>query len=138
MEKEVKNKLINLAYKIINDERLDKPKKISIYSPLGGTRVRRGVCRKINQNQNQTDYEIKINSTKTVFYPDENGKYISLKLKCKVSKATIGKERDTKDIIETIAHEIAHLKYFDHSPEHKSYTKYLFNNMIKIYNRGCC
>ena len=47
-------------------------------------------------------------------------------------RAEIGELRSNKDIIKNMAHEVAHLKFFKHTPQHHSYTKHILE---KINNR---
>jgi len=77
----------------------------------------------------QKKYRIIITTTKAKFFNDPEGRYTDLKTGEKCRKATIGEQIDDEEILDTCAHEIAHLKYWNHIPEHKSYTKHILGRL---------
>ena len=119
--------IIETAFEVIKREKLPTPVSIRIRRSLSGTRKRRGVCH-IDYTTN--DYRISVTNTESKFYEDPNGKFTDNKTGIKFSRALIGIERSYKVIIEVMAHEIAHLKFWKHDAQHKSYTNYILNKMI--------
>ena len=115
--------LVNVAYDVIDEERLPTPKRIHFKQPLDGCRKVQGVCKKVGGG-----YSISVTTTKSNFVEDEKGKYV-MKNKgvFKHYRKIMGTERPIDEIKDTLAHEIAHLKFWSHSPEHKSYTKHLLD-----------
>ena len=122
MKNEDKYELIRKAFVIIKKEELPKPTEIKIRSTTGGTKKRRGSCTK---NFTTGDFKIIINSTDAKFIPDENGKFIDKKGN-KFKKATMGVEATDDVITKRLAHEIAHLRFWNHNAEHVGYTEDIY------------
>ena len=115
------NQLKEAAFEVIDDEGLPQPESIK-YTDRA-CRTRGGVCyRRIKDNL--TKYRITIETTRAVYYPDPAGKY-RRNDGVRVRKGTYGENKDFRTIKQTMAHEIAHLKFFDHSPSHYAYTNHI-------------
>lgn len=124
--------LIKIAYKVINEEGLPVPKKISFRYNTRGVIRKSGICKKQTSHLDNTkEFSITISITKNEFYEDENGKYFDEKLQKRVSKKIV--HCSSEEIQKTLAHEIAHLKFWNHDPEHVSYTNYILDK-IRGYN----
>ena len=129
-----KEKLVKVGYKIIKEEKLPIPKKISIISPMHGIKTKNGSCLKLKMSKDDGDneYFINIYTRLASFIKDKKGKYID-KEGNRLSRETIGRNLSLPKIKHTLAHEIAHLKYWCHTPQHRSYTEYLFNKVNELY-----
>lgn len=124
MDKEIKDVIREVAFEIIKEEELPAPDKILFKENLFGTKKSGTLAR-----YKSTDtYKITINLIKPRFVEDENGKYHD-RIGNRYRKA-VGEERSMHKVINTVAHEIAHLKFWNHGPSHMSYTNHL-NNVIK-------
>ena len=112
------------AFLIISNENLPVPTQIRFKRGLTGNKNRIGCC----SRQNSTNsFRININCIRAKFYPDKNGKYTDKTTNKKFSKCTIGEEIPFNKIVHTTAHEIAHLKFWKHDAQHKSYTKHILS-----------
>jgi len=117
--KERYDKLKELGYEVIREEGLPVPTDIKFKFYLNGTH-QEGTCfRKSCENTNS--FRILINTIRP--------KYVFDKEKRTRMRRVMGTERPFKQIIDTTAHEIAHLKFWDHGPQHTSYTNYLFDKL---------
>lgn len=128
MDKSLKKRLIDVAYDVIEEEKLSRPTSIRFSNSAIGTRRREAVC---VHNRRVDTYSILMHERRQRFFPDENGKYKNKKGE-NFRRAEIGELRSNKDIIKNMAHEVAHLKFFKHNPQHHSYTKHILE---KINNR---
>lgn len=120
--------LRNVGYDVIKEEKLSKPKEIKFRFSLSGTKCISGTC--IRKTYNNS-FRIIINLVKVKFFEDENGSYTDNKTNKKYKKALIGEEISFNNLKKTLAHEIAHLKFWNHTPQHKSYT----NHILKKINQ---
>jgi hypothetical protein len=111
------SKLIRAGYKIIEQEGLPAPKSIRFRYSRNGTRRKLGGCTKYKIDDS---YRLNINTSKAVFIPNKKGRYRDTK---GIRYARKSQLRTDEEIIDTLAHEIAHLKYWEHGPQHKSYTE---------------
>jgi len=114
------------AYKLIEEENLPKPTKIQFRSPLSGVLRKSGTCIKTCYTN---EYRILIYLTQKKWIQDDAGTFTFKSSNIRYRKGIIGKERPFSKVIETLAHEIAHLKFWNHNPEHKSYINYLFDKL---------
>ena len=128
MKRDLRYGLIDITRQIIEKEKLPKQSEIRFRDSLGGVRRRIGVCIK---HRIDDSYVIIINTVKTKFFPDPNGKFKSKKTGERLRKAIIGDEVSDDLIVYTLAHEIAHLKFFKHTKEHKLYTEHILEE-IKV------
>jgi len=128
MDKHLKKSLIDTAYDVIQEEKLPKPTSIRFSNSAIGTRQREAVC---VHNRRVDCYRILMHERQQRFFEDPNGKYKDKKGN-NFRRAEIGKLRSNKDIVRNMAHEVAHLKFFKHTPQHHSYTKHILE---KINNR---
>lgn len=127
MQEKIKEKIIDAGYAVIKEELLPRPKRIWLRTSLKGTFRSKGSCIK----QKSTGwYRLVVNTTNARWFPDPKGKYIDKKTKERCRIADIGEERCHRNVVYDLAHEIAHLKYWDHSPEHYSYTEYIFGKLF--------
>lgn len=124
-----KQELIDLAYKIIGEEKLPVPIKFHIRSPVRGTKTKTGSC--YRKTRGDPNYKIFIYTRVADFYEDPNGTYTDNKTKKKLRRADVGKDRSIKGIMKCIAHEIAHLKFWNHNIEHTNYMEHILSQMIK-------
>ncbi len=121
------------AYKIIHSERLPVPKDIKFRYSVSGTREQAGVCIKKRYNNGYRIiiglvvakyFEITKEETKKMkscYFNEKKGLYYK--------RAKIGDERELDNIKSTLAHEIAHLKFWNHTPEHKGYQKHILKEL---------
>ena len=124
-------KLTEIAYKVIKYEKLPKPIEIKFRNPISGVRKTLGICTKIQKCVDETYYSIIVSTIKAKFYPDPTGRFKCLKTGQQVRKATVGEEISLDKIKYTLAHEIAHLKFWLHNTQHKAYTEYILNQINK-------
>lgn len=111
---------------VIQQEKLPKC-NIIFRSPVRGTKRQLGTCKKMTHNYlDIITYTIYVYTTQAEYTEDEKGKYIGKDGK-KLRRLALGIPRSVKDIAKTLAHEIAHLKYFSHTPQHYSYTEKIFS-----------
>jgi len=129
--KDLKNKLVEIAYDIIKDEQLPKPSEVRFLAPLAGTRNRRGTCihRRIEDK-----FKIIVYTTIANYVEDPKGKFVNKITKKKMRRLAVGKKLSILEIKKTLAHEIAHLKVWKHDAQHKSYTNYILDKI----NSVCC
>jgi len=127
--KDEKKQLIKIGYKVIESENLPVPSNIKILSPFAGIRTRNGTC--ILQKRNNS-YKIIIYSRVADYENDPKGKFINDKTGIKCRRLAVGKDRSLNEIKETLAHEIAHLKFWDHGAQHKSYTNHILNKIEEL------
>lgn len=120
--------LSECGQKVIQDENLPMPSKIIFR--IGGYNKRNGTLyrTKTQLNDSGFDYKIILYMAKAEFIPDPNGQFID-KDGNKLRKGVCGKLRSFSEIVETLAHEIAHLKYLRHGAEHKHYTDIIYNKI---------
>ena len=128
MKKEHKA-LVDAAFQVIKDEGLPVPINIKVRCSIAGTRRRMGVC---HINHTTGEYKISIPDSKSRFYESPTGRYTNTITGKKMEKDLVGIERTFKELLETMAHEIAHLKFWKHNQEHKGYTNYILDLMINI------
>ncbi len=132
--KEDLDKLKNIGYKIIKEEYLPMPKEIKFKNSLSGGFRQNGCLIKYGRTNT---YKILVNLRKAKFFEDTNGKYKDKK-GIKWRRAIIGNIISFDEIKDTLAHEIAHLKIWNHPPEHKEYTNYILEKINKEYENGNC
>lgn len=121
MDAKERQNLITAMMKVIDRENLPKPERICIRTPVYGTKTTRGKCIKSIESKK---YRIIISTIKAKFINDSQGKYRS-KVDGEKYRRVMGDERTINEIIHISAHETAHLKYWDHGPQHESYTKHI-------------
>jgi len=128
------NLLKELAFTVIEEEGLPRPLKIHYRRSLGGVK---GSSAKCFKNLATFSYKILLNTTTAKFYEDENGRYRDRKNGKRYSKALVGEQVPFLKLVFNMAHEVAHIKFWDHTPEHKSYTKHIEQQLIsKLSERG--
>jgi len=127
--KSMENQLIDISYEIIKEEKLPKPGQIKFLSPLSGIKKRLGTCihRKIKE-----EFKIIVYTTIADYVDDENGNLINKKTNKKVRRLLLGKELSINEVKHTLAHEIAHLKFWKHDAKHKSYTEHLYKKILAM------
>ena len=123
MDKELQKRLVSVAYDVIDEERLPRPKYVRLRSSLHGTKRRRGTCIKFSN-----DYKILVHTTTAKFIECATGNLIERKTGKRYRRA-IGEEHPFEELIKIMAHEIAHLKFWRHDTQHISYTKYIFEKL---------
>jgi len=124
MDLETRQTLINIMYKVIKDESLPMPLRILIRQPTRGGHRSGGKCISLHDK-----FKLIITVRKPVFVLHTNGRFRDKngnKYKC-LGWHDVNKER----AIEIAAHEIAHLKFWNHDTQHKSYTNYLIEVLTK-------
>lgn len=119
--------LVETAYDIIADEKLPKPSSIKIRRSLMGTKRKAGTCL---FRKSTKEYKIIIHGTTAKYVKCENGNLIHKKTKEKY-KRVLGEELPIQQVIHTIAHEIAHLRFWNHDEDHKNYTEYIYELICK-------
>ena len=118
------------AFELIKDESLPEVSKIKFLNSLSGTKKLEGNINK-RQSSTETIYTIRIHTTTARFYNDCNGKFLNTSTGKRTNRAFIGTKKSFVMIVETLAHEIAHLKFWKHNVQHKSYTIYLNKCLVK-------
>ncbi len=119
--------LLNCAFELIAEENLPLPTEIRFRRSVSGVRKREGACSK---KYATNSFSIIINTIESRFYPDKRGKFRDRKTGQRMSRYTQGKEIKFSRVVKTTAHEIAHLKFWNHTPEHTSYTAHLNQLLI--------
>jgi len=119
-------RLEQITYEIVNEEKLPKLSDLKFRSPLSGFAKRLGTCFKVGKN----NFKIVIYTTKARWFKDNNGTHIDRKTKCRIRRASVGEKIPEDNLQHTLAHEIAHMKYWRHDKNHKQYTEKIFK-MIK-------
>lgn len=123
-------KLGLMAYKLIKDEHLIVPKKITFRKRGKGTKKQLGSL--IHYHKDDT-YKIIIQLFKRKYVVDPNGKFYMGKDNSVRYSIGEGAELPYEAIVETLAHEIAHLKHWNHTEAHKIYTKYLEKQLLDMH-----
>lgn len=121
-----------VAFDVAEKEKLPKPSDIRFPRSLNGTMKRHGTCIKNKTNNN---FKIIIHTIKARFVLDPNGKYRNKK--GERFRRVMGIEREFKEVVDTVAHELAHLKYWKHDAKHKSYSLFLCEKLKEgLHFRG--
>lgn len=105
--------------------------KIIYRAPYKGTKRRLGTHIRYKTKVGLYDigsHKILLYLTSANFVLDPNGKYQDKKGN-KYSRLVRGKEIPFTEVVATAAHELAHIKYHDHSRKHKLYTQDLFQKL---------
>jgi len=126
--KEDIRRLKYIAFDVIEEEHLPKPKDIKFRYALSGVKARQGCCIRNKLNNN---FRIIVNLVIAKFFEDNNGKFTNKEGK-HFRRAEIGQELNFDEIKENTAHEIAHLKFWEHSAQHKVYTSHI---LLKLNER---
>ena len=127
--------LAKAAREIIIDEELPRIDELKFRSPLNGVMGHSGVCKKRKTlTKGYHQYTIILTTTMPKFVKTEKGKHTHISKDRKTYYRRVkGDWRPWKDLVNTMAHELAHLKFWDHTPSHKSYTNHLHKLLdIKI------
>jgi hypothetical protein len=113
--------------KIARQENLNL-EKIKFCAYYKGTRKRLGVC---SHKKGDDSYIIRLHLLKATFVEDVNGNYNT-----KDGKKWIRKTHGTPilfdEVVKTAAHELAHIKYFNHKVHHKIYTNELYEKLKNV------
>ena len=131
---EEKNILNDICIQIIKQEELPTLiEKLKFKSPLNGAKRKRGSCKYLIDliTEEKTDFRIFLTTIKAKYIEDSEGKYIDRSTNKKY-KRVIGEPILFKEIFDTLAHEIAHLKYRNHKKCHKNYTQHILIQMLLI------
>lgn len=124
-------KLGKLAYKLIIQENLPRPKSIVFRRRGRGTKRQLGSLVKYHKDNS---FKIIIQLLKRKYVVDPNGKYYMKGNKSVRYSLGEGVNLPFEEIVETLAHEIAHLKHWNHTESHKIYTKYLDKKLFDMYS----
>ena len=127
MDAEQKQELVGAMMVIIKKEGLPIPTGIKIMQPVYGVKKSIGRC---IYSKLKDEYRITVTTTRAKWVPCEKGKYYN-KQTGQHFKRVVGVDAPIGDTINTCAHEIAHLKFWNHGPQHKSYTNHLYE-LLKI------
>ena len=121
-------KLIQVAFKVIAEEGLPEPTYIRYRCPKAGAKRSHGVCHKMKRTG---EYHITLPITNRKFIETPNGVFKDKKGKTYMPKVV---PFSLKELTKTMAHEIAHLKFWNHGPEHRSYTTYILSKLNSHLN----
>lgn len=110
-------RLKTIAQEIVSEENLPRLKSVKFRNNVSGC-IRRGLCTNVLRKD---VYKIHINLFKSEYIEDVEGEWKD-KTGKRWTKLYTGILREPEKIVETLAHEIAHLKHWDHSKQHKLYT----------------
>jgi len=125
-------KLSEIGINIIKEEGLPIPTKITFADTYLGTRRRKGCCTKDRTNDT---FKIRINLRTAQFTYNEKGKYKCRKTGKRLERI-MGKLLSFDEIKETLAHEIAHLKFWKHDQQHHSYTNHILTKINMELKNG--
>ena len=117
-----KEELKVAMWKVIEQEKLSRPENIQIRSPLYGIRRTAGRCIRSRLNGR---YRLIVSTTIATFVKDPNGNYRN-KMGQRLRRVISNDIPDTT-ILDTAAHEMAHIKFWSHTPEHHAYTQHLLS-----------
>ena len=128
--------LIEKMHEVIKEEGLPVPYRILIRQPSRGfqSALGRAICMRKNNN-----YHIVITVTSPVYVKDDNGRFHARNNINEHYRCDGWKEQTKTRIINTVAHELAHLKYWAHDIKHKGYTLHLEEvlcNKLKDWNNS--
>ena len=115
------NKLRQIGFEVVKQENLPMPADIKFIVSLDGTRRVVGVC---TQKKIDSSFKIKIHTVEAKFVQDYEGKYKDKTTGIRLRRVS-GDFRSEEDLVNTLAHEIAHLKFWKHGAQHISYTNHL-------------
>jgi len=124
------DKLSKIGFKIQKEMFPDKIlTDIKFRHPMGGNKTKSGV---ITKKRFDNIYRINITTTRCDWVEDEiNGTHIHRKTKKKIRRHDIGILNEPFEIVETLAHELAHLVHWNHDILHKKLTKEIFNKLMQ-------
>lgn len=126
--------LIEKMYEVISEEALPRPSRILIRQPTRGGHASGGKCIKMLYNNN---FKITLTVSHPLYVKDENGKFCDKHDKNIKYKFMGWHDVSRERVIEIAGHEIAHLKFWKHDGEHKSYTNHLITiltNKLELWN----
>jgi len=124
MDTQTRQTLIEKMYEVIHEEGLPSPNRILIRHPTQPRNCRRAGTTSKSRHYN-TYFSISITIASPKYIPDENGKYYLKKDPTQRVKFVGWHEVSRERILEIAAHEMAHLKFWNHKAEHISYTSHL-------------
>lgn len=130
MHVDEKQRIIFLMRKVIDEEKLPQPKRILLRCQYRGLIRTKGRCR---SNKFRDSYNITLQTTQCKFTPDIEGKWIN-KQGVRLNKSMV--PVPLKDLLYTAAHEIAHLKFWDHNAQHKCYSELLYIRLLEVQNEA--
>lgn len=127
------DKLVEIGFEIQKEMFTDKIlTDIKFRHPMGGNKTKAGV---IAKKRFDNIYRITITTTKCDWIEDEiKGTHIDNKTKKLIRRHDIGVLCEPDEIVETLAHELAHLKFWKHDYSHKKLTKEIFNKIKQKEN----
>jgi hypothetical protein len=136
MDNNTRQTLVDKMYETIKEESLIVPTRILIRQPSQGKQRRGGTTIKSRHFNN--NFRLTVTVTTPKYTQDPNGKYWqrsdkSIRFRCD-GWHEVSKER----VLEIAAHEMAHLKFWNHDAEHASYTKYLYDILIEKLKEWNC
>lgn len=121
--------LINKMYEIIKEEGLTIPNRILIRQPSRGKQRTNGST--IQSKRFRNNFRITITITSPKYVRDDNGKFWNKENLKERYRCDGWHEQPREQIIHTAAHELAHLKFWNHEAEHESYTIHLCDILTK-------
>jgi len=113
------------ATEVVDEENLSKPTEIKFINNVKGNKRYQAMCIQSNATGR---YRINICLRKANFERDPRGKLVNKKGERFVR--TAGAIISYKQTIHNMAHELAHIRFWEHNPEHTSYTKHLEERLI--------
>lgn len=131
-------RLKEIGFEVIKEYNLPNVQDILFKASLSGTRKRGGSCIRYKKDN---EYKIIVHTTTPRFVEDPNGRFIDKRTQMRYRRLLIGKDKPFETIQSVLAHEIAHLKFWNHNAEHLSFTnelsKVIENKYTqKILNHG--
>ena len=120
--------LAKCAVKLAEQEELNVPDEIKFTAPLNGTKRLKGRC--IHHKRDDI-FKITIGLRNAKFVESEDGKYTQRKTG-KHFKHVMGDWIEFRSVVHTMAHELAHLKFWNHGPQHIGYTTNLFKQLVAM------
>ena len=122
----VRAAIIYAAYEIIQRESLTEPQTIRFRDSKLGNKRREGVCK-----QDKKGFEIILSTRISEFVEDKKGNYED---KFGKTFKRMPVELSQKRLLENMAHEVAHLRFWTHSAQHSAYSDHvlmLMNEELK-------
>jgi hypothetical protein len=125
MDTKTRQQLVNVMYEIIQEEKLIVPRRILIRHPTQGNQRTGGTT--IKSRRYNDNFRISITISSPKYVPDENGRHFLRNDPSKKFRYMGWHEVSRERVLEIAAHEMAHLRFWSHEAEHKSYTIHLLS-----------
>ena len=123
--KEFLDKLRCKSFEVIVEEQLPEPETINFRYSDKGVRTKKG---SLHRYRNNDTYKIIIDMVEPRYVKDLKGKLLNRQTGERL-RQVCGKVRTKAEVMAIVAHEIAHLKFWNHTSQHKSYTNHILEQL---------